>query len=135
MESTAEPAEIPDRWRYFAFRSYLALQRVDTALLEPHLPPRDLLQPGLLGAQAGLALGLRFGVPLAPNAVTGARTWAWRSEREDGSRRSVGLVVALGAGFEPEMVALAMSGAQRPRSGRLMAYGDAHSPIGLRATG
>ena len=39
VESTAEPAEIPDRWRYFAFRSYLALQRVDTALLEPHLPP------------------------------------------------------------------------------------------------
>ena len=39
VESTAEPAEIPDRWRYFAFHSYLALQRVDTALLEPHLPP------------------------------------------------------------------------------------------------
>ena len=39
VESTAEPSEIPDRWRYFAFRSYLALQRVDTALLEPHLPP------------------------------------------------------------------------------------------------
>jgi ubiquinone/menaquinone biosynthesis C-methylase UbiE len=38
VESTAEPSEIPDRWRYFAFRSYLALQRVDTALLEPHLP-------------------------------------------------------------------------------------------------
>jgi SAM-dependent methyltransferase len=40
VESTAEPAEIPDGWRYFAFRSYLALQRVDTALLEPHLPPQ-----------------------------------------------------------------------------------------------
>ena len=38
VESTAEPSEIPDRWRYFAFRSYLALQRVDTTLLEPHLP-------------------------------------------------------------------------------------------------
>jgi len=40
VESTAEPAEVPERWRYFAFRSYLALQRVDTALLEPRLPPR-----------------------------------------------------------------------------------------------
>ncbi len=40
VESTAEPSEIPDRWRWFAFRSYLALQRVDTALLEPHLPPQ-----------------------------------------------------------------------------------------------
>ena len=39
LESTAEPSEIPDRWRRFAFRSYLALQRLDTALLEPHLPP------------------------------------------------------------------------------------------------
>ncbi|MBA2240006.1 MAG: class I SAM-dependent methyltransferase, partial [Solirubrobacterales bacterium] len=39
LESTAEPAEIPDRWRMFAFRSYLALQRVDSRLLEPHLPP------------------------------------------------------------------------------------------------
>ena len=38
VESTAEPSEIPNRWRYFAFRSYLALQKVDTALLEPRLP-------------------------------------------------------------------------------------------------
>ena len=38
VESTAEPSEVPDRWRYFAFHSYLALQRVDTALLEPRLP-------------------------------------------------------------------------------------------------
>ncbi len=30
---------MPQRWRHFAFRSYLALQRVDTALLEPRLPP------------------------------------------------------------------------------------------------
>ena len=28
------------RWRRFAFRSYLALQRLDSALLEPRLPPR-----------------------------------------------------------------------------------------------
>jgi hypothetical protein len=29
---------VPLRWRRFAFRSYLALQKVDTRLLEPHLP-------------------------------------------------------------------------------------------------
>jgi ubiquinone/menaquinone biosynthesis C-methylase UbiE len=40
LESTADQSQIPDRWRLFAFRSYLALQRVDTALLEPRLPPR-----------------------------------------------------------------------------------------------
>lgn len=40
VESTAEPTEIPDRWRNFAFHSYLALQRVDTSLLEPRLPPQ-----------------------------------------------------------------------------------------------
>ena len=27
-------------WRQFAFRSYLALQKVDSALLEPRLPPQ-----------------------------------------------------------------------------------------------
>jgi hypothetical protein len=27
------------RWRKFAFRGYLALQRVDTTMLEPRLPP------------------------------------------------------------------------------------------------
>jgi ubiquinone/menaquinone biosynthesis C-methylase UbiE len=40
LESTAEPDEVPIGWRRFAFRSYLALQRVDTALLEPRLPPQ-----------------------------------------------------------------------------------------------
>ena len=39
LESSADPADVPWAWRYFAFRSYLALQRVDTALLEPRLPP------------------------------------------------------------------------------------------------
>ena len=39
LEATAEPDEVPLRWRHFAFRSYIALQRVDTALLEPRLPP------------------------------------------------------------------------------------------------
>lgn len=38
VESTAEPGSVPYRWRRFAFRSYIALQKVDTRLLEPHLP-------------------------------------------------------------------------------------------------
>jgi ubiquinone/menaquinone biosynthesis C-methylase UbiE len=39
LEATAEPEEVPMAWRKFAFRSYIALQRVDTKLLEPRLPP------------------------------------------------------------------------------------------------
>ncbi|MBS1862603.1 MAG: class I SAM-dependent methyltransferase [Actinobacteria bacterium] len=38
VESSAEPDTVPLRWRRFAFRSYIALQKVDTALLEPRLP-------------------------------------------------------------------------------------------------
>jgi ubiquinone/menaquinone biosynthesis C-methylase UbiE len=40
LEASAEPDEVPMGWRRFAFRSYIALQRVDTALLEPRLPPQ-----------------------------------------------------------------------------------------------
>jgi ubiquinone/menaquinone biosynthesis C-methylase UbiE len=40
LESTAEPDQVPVAWRQFAFRSYLALQRLDSALLEPRLPPQ-----------------------------------------------------------------------------------------------
>jgi ubiquinone/menaquinone biosynthesis C-methylase UbiE len=39
LESTADPDRIPWRWRTFAFHSYLALQRLDSAVLEPRLPP------------------------------------------------------------------------------------------------
>jgi ubiquinone/menaquinone biosynthesis C-methylase UbiE len=39
LETTAEPDRVPMRWRSFAFRSYLALQRVDSKVLEPRLPP------------------------------------------------------------------------------------------------
>jgi SAM-dependent methyltransferase len=38
LESSAEPDEVPLAWRRFAFRSYIALQRLDAALLEPRLP-------------------------------------------------------------------------------------------------
>jgi ubiquinone/menaquinone biosynthesis C-methylase UbiE len=40
VESTAEFDDVPERWRTFAFRSYLALQRLDEGLLEPRLPPQ-----------------------------------------------------------------------------------------------
>jgi ubiquinone/menaquinone biosynthesis C-methylase UbiE len=40
LEASAEPDEVPWRWRNFAFRSYLALQRLDNQVLEPHLPPQ-----------------------------------------------------------------------------------------------
>ena len=39
LEASAEPDEVPLAWRRFAFRSYMALQRLDAALLEPRLPP------------------------------------------------------------------------------------------------
>jgi len=38
VESSAEPESISWGWRKFAFRSYIALQKVDTRLLEPRLP-------------------------------------------------------------------------------------------------
>jgi len=38
VESSAEPDSVPWGWRNFAFRSYIALQKVDTRVLEPHLP-------------------------------------------------------------------------------------------------
>jgi ubiquinone/menaquinone biosynthesis C-methylase UbiE len=38
VESSAEPDSISWGWRKFAFRSYIALQKVDGRLLEPHLP-------------------------------------------------------------------------------------------------
>jgi ubiquinone/menaquinone biosynthesis C-methylase UbiE len=40
LEATAEPEEVPLRWRRFAFRSYLALQRLDDQVLERRLPPQ-----------------------------------------------------------------------------------------------
>jgi ubiquinone/menaquinone biosynthesis C-methylase UbiE len=38
VESSAEPETVPLRWRRFAFRSYITLQKVDTKLLEPRFP-------------------------------------------------------------------------------------------------
>jgi ubiquinone/menaquinone biosynthesis C-methylase UbiE len=39
LEATADPDELPMRWKLFAYRTCLALQRLDAALLEPRLPP------------------------------------------------------------------------------------------------
>jgi SAM-dependent methyltransferase len=39
LEGSAEPDEVPYGWRLLAFRGYVALQRLDSALLEPRLPP------------------------------------------------------------------------------------------------
>ena len=39
LEATAEPEDVPWLWRQYAFRGYLALQRVDGRLLEGRLPP------------------------------------------------------------------------------------------------
>jgi len=39
LEATADPAEVPWAWKVYAFRGYLALQKVDRRLLEPRLPP------------------------------------------------------------------------------------------------
>jgi SAM-dependent methyltransferase len=38
VESSAEAESVSWRWRNFAFRSYIALQKVDTRVLEPNLP-------------------------------------------------------------------------------------------------
>jgi SAM-dependent methyltransferase len=38
LEATADPDEVPWGWKVYAFRGYLALQKLDSALLEPRLP-------------------------------------------------------------------------------------------------
>ncbi len=40
LESGAKPDSVPDGWRRLAFRTYVTLQRVDGAALEPVLPAR-----------------------------------------------------------------------------------------------
>ena len=40
LEASADPKDIPWGWIQYAYRGYIALQRVDRALLEPRLPPR-----------------------------------------------------------------------------------------------
>jgi ubiquinone/menaquinone biosynthesis C-methylase UbiE len=40
LEASANHDDIPWLWFQYAFRGYLGLQKVDRALLEPHLPPQ-----------------------------------------------------------------------------------------------
>ena len=40
LEASADPRDVPWGWIQYAYRGYIALQRVDRALLEPRLPPR-----------------------------------------------------------------------------------------------
>ncbi|MGA9875105.1 MAG: class I SAM-dependent methyltransferase [Solirubrobacteraceae bacterium] len=39
LEATAHPEDVPWGWRNYAYRGYLALQKVDHTLLESRLPP------------------------------------------------------------------------------------------------
>jgi ubiquinone/menaquinone biosynthesis C-methylase UbiE len=39
LEASADPDDVPMLWRRYAFRGYLALQRLDERVLEPLLPP------------------------------------------------------------------------------------------------
>jgi len=52
LEATADPDELPMRWKIFAYRTCLALQRLDAAVLEPRLPP-GLFYNLMLSARKG----------------------------------------------------------------------------------
>jgi ubiquinone/menaquinone biosynthesis C-methylase UbiE len=52
LEATAEPQDIPWLWRQYAFRGYLALQRVDAALLEGRLPAKVFYNLMIAGRKA-----------------------------------------------------------------------------------
>jgi len=53
LESTAEPSEIPDAWRKYAYHGYIALQSVDRRLLESRLPPAVFYNLMLAGQKPG----------------------------------------------------------------------------------
>jgi SAM-dependent methyltransferase len=52
LEATAMAEDVPWLWRQYAFRGYLALQRVDVALLEGRLPPAVFYNLMLTGRKA-----------------------------------------------------------------------------------
>ncbi|MGI8803953.1 MAG: hypothetical protein ACR2KV_17625, partial [Solirubrobacteraceae bacterium] len=58
LESTAAPEDIPWAWRQYAYRGYLALQRVDSRLLEPRLPA-EIFYNLMLTARRPAATGRR----------------------------------------------------------------------------
>ncbi len=53
VESSAEPDSVSWGWRRFAFNSYIALQKLDTRLLEPHLPAELFYNLLLSGRKPG----------------------------------------------------------------------------------
>ena len=53
LEATAQPDDIPMAWRQYAFRGYLALQRVDVALLEGRLPAAVFYNLMIAGRKPG----------------------------------------------------------------------------------
>jgi len=53
VEASAEPESVPWVWRRFAFNSYIALQKVDTRLLEPRLPAEFFYNLVLSGRKPG----------------------------------------------------------------------------------
>ncbi len=52
LEASADPETIPMAWRQYAYHGYIALQRVDGALLEPRLPPAIFYNLMIAGALA-----------------------------------------------------------------------------------
>jgi len=52
LESTADPQEVPLRWRQYAYMGYLLLQRMDRRVLEPRLPPAIFYNLLLTGRKA-----------------------------------------------------------------------------------
>ena len=53
LEASARHDDIPWLWFQYAFRGYLALQRVDRALLEPRLPPQVFYNLMIAARKAG----------------------------------------------------------------------------------
>ena len=53
VEASAEPESVSWSWRRFAFNSYIALQKVDTRLLEPRLPAELFYNLLLSGRKPG----------------------------------------------------------------------------------
>jgi ubiquinone/menaquinone biosynthesis C-methylase UbiE len=53
VEASAEPDSVSWSWRRFAFNSYIALQKVDTRLLEPRLPAELFYNLLLSGRKPG----------------------------------------------------------------------------------
>ena len=53
LEATADPDEVPWAWKVYAFRGYLALQKLDSRLLEPRLPPAIFYNLMLSGRRPG----------------------------------------------------------------------------------